>query len=248
MTAFPACCSLRASSASTSSRPFSVNRAWTTGHTVYSLPDFGCTRVAPPASQLSGVHLPPASSFLSLETRTQRCERNDFFCCARVFFFSESFVCVSARGSWGAEERERRMKEGEEKAAPLLALFSFCRAPLLPNPLVFSSPLLSLSPSLSLFQPTHAVGEVILEARVLVAGLRPVNDLLVDGGDDVEGIVASNRSLRHRHRQRQPRRRRGAAGRRRRGHRSRRSERGRHAGWLSKKRGGRTDDRRERKS
>ena len=72
MIAFPACCSLSASSASTSSRPLSVSSAWTTGQTVYSLPDLGCTRVAPPASQFSEVYLFPDSSFLSLETRTQR--------------------------------------------------------------------------------------------------------------------------------------------------------------------------------
>ena len=47
-------------------------RYCTTGQTVYSLPDFGCTRVAPPSSQFSDEYLFPYSSFLSLETRTQR--------------------------------------------------------------------------------------------------------------------------------------------------------------------------------
>jgi len=92
MIAFPACCSLSASSASTSSRPLSVNKAWTTGHTVYSLPDFGCTRVAPPSSHLAEVYLPPASSFLSLETRTQRCERGVVLV---VVFFIRVFLAVS---------------------------------------------------------------------------------------------------------------------------------------------------------
>ena len=72
MTAFPALCSLSASSASTSSSPRSDSSACTTGQTVYSLPDFGCTRVAPPSSQFSDEYLFPYSSFLSLETRTQR--------------------------------------------------------------------------------------------------------------------------------------------------------------------------------
>ena len=97
MTAFPALCSLSASSASTSSRPRCVSKACTTGQTVYSLPDLGWTRVAPPSSQFAEVYLLLYSSFLSFETRTQRC---------RVFF--KGFF-------WGGRFDVSARKEVEKK-------------------------------------------------------------------------------------------------------------------------------------